>query len=111
MIERLSRRNLTAEELEGKIEALVKQGRVPLFQKVQVGSAGQMEPLVICLVPPEGTQFGDSYQSVDGDHGVLEFMSPSGEIRGLTDFYELSPHMASILESKVIAALNETAQI
>lgn len=97
---------LTLTELEGQLENLVKSGRRPLFVNGLVGSEGKMTPLVFCLLPPEGTQFGDSYYAVDGDQGVLEFISPQGEVRGLTELYELTPEKAATLQKSVETVLN-----
>ena len=57
-----------------KIELLSRQNRPPLLLSAKEGE----KEIVLCFIPPEGTQRGDTYEM---HHGMIYFSSPSNKER------------------------------
>lgn len=99
---------------EGGIEGFVQSGRIPLMTDPIEGV-----DTVVIFVPPEGTQRGDSYQTLNymdaiargespegmGDMGTIEFLSPDGTSRGLCDIVSLTRKEYDELLRRRISAL------
>ena len=63
---------------EGVIEGLVAQGRIPQLHEMYEGKRARK--IIVCFIPPEGTQIGDTEIWLTG-YGP-GYRSPNGEFRG-----------------------------
>lgn len=99
---------------EGGIEGFVQSGRIPLMTEPIEGVT-----TVVIFVPPEGTQRGDGYRTLNymdaiargespegmGDMGTIEFLSPDGTTRGLCDIVSLTREEYDVLLQRRRSAL------
>jgi hypothetical protein len=93
---------LTADSLlaPGKIEALVKSGRIPGVIPCRIGG----KPRALVMIPPEGTQFGDRATYVMGSY---RFESPDGKGRGVVETLEISTDQIIPMRERIANALDE----
>src|SRR5438309_446961 len=97
---------LTADSFleQGKIEALVKTGRVPAVIPASIGR----EKRALVLIPPEGTQFGDRVRHVMGSY---RFESPDGKYRGAAEIVNVHRDQIVTIRSRVTKALDEQTKL
>lgn len=102
-------------EEEGFSEKLAREGRIPIFMKVSVGSkiigsdkdghpiyeqGSHLQPVVFCFIPPEGARKDDSFK---GSTSLgFEFFSPTGKSRGCATMYVLLPDQAVAAKQQII---------
>lgn len=106
----------------GYLVGLVAQGRIPDFipatsgpqrrlsldftsgrpKPVYTPIPGTIEKIVFCVVPPEGTQAGDSFKRVFGPT-IAEVVSPDGESKGICETFTLTPEEAREIREQIIA--------
>ena len=85
------------------IEALVADGRRPLFVDFVAGTGIGQEARVMCFIPPEGTQYGEYLAWLVGGP---QFSSPGGIERGFAATLEFTPEEAMPLMERAKAALS-----
>jgi hypothetical protein len=97
---------LTADALlePGKIESLVKSGRIPAVIPCKIG--GEKRALV--MIPPEGTQFGDRFNFILGSY---KFESPEGKDRGEVETIDISRDQIETIRSRTAKALKEHSKL
>lgn len=84
---------------DGGVEGLVALGRSPSFNRAQYGN----ERVILCVLPPEGAQYGDEMRYVI-DGGTWLFVSSDGVERGSADVLVLTPQEAEPLIARLFAA-------
>lgn len=98
------------------IEGFIQSGRIPILTDPIEGV-----DRVVIIVPPEGTQRGDSYRTLNymdaiargdspegmGDMGTIEFLSPERQSRGLCEIVTLTMQEYEILRERRMRAIKQ----
>ena len=93
---------------EETVRRLIDEQRVPSFMSASKGSGGESREVVLMVVPPPGTNFGDTIVRDISHAGVVgELISPEGKSRGASSIYEFDSEIGRVLRNRTNKILKE----